>query len=67
MSKKVKKANKTSQSVIKKNTRADGVEEYYITKAPQKTLCGKIMIWLLVGLMALGSVGALIVALIQLA
>ena len=34
-------------------------------KMVQKTLAGKIIIWTLVALMALGSIGSLIVALIQ--
>lgn len=67
MSKKQNKNNKTSKSYVQKSTKANGTDEYYITKAPQKTLTGKIIIWILVGLMALGSVGSLIIALIQLA
>ena len=47
------------------NKKAYGTDEYYITTAPQKTLAGKIIIWTLVALMALGSIGSLIVALIQ--
>lgn len=66
MSKKTKKQNKTSNSLVAKNKKADGTDEYYITKAPQKTLGGKIIIWALVALMALGSLGSLIVAFIQL-
>ena len=50
---------------IQKTKKADGTDEYYITTAPQKTLAGKIIIWTLVALMALGSIGSLIVALIQ--
>ncbi len=66
MSKKTNKQNKASKSFVAKNKKADGTDEYYITKAPQKTLSGKIIIWVLVALMALGSVGSLIIAFIQL-
>lgn len=66
MSKKQNKANKTSNSFVKKSQKANGVDEYYITKAPQKTIAGKIIVWVLVALMALGSLGSLIIALIQL-
>lgn len=51
--------------MVQKTKKADGTDEYYITTAPQKTLAGKIIIWTLVALMALGSIGSLIVALIQ--
>lgn len=66
MSKKENKKKVTSKSFVEKSKKANGTDEYYITKAPQKTLAGKIIIWILVGLMALGSVGSLIIALIQL-
>ena len=65
MSKKLEKNGKTPKKMVQKNRKADGTEEYYITTAPQKTLTGKIIIWTLVALMALGSVGSLIVAIIQ--
>ncbi len=63
--KNTKKAEKTSKSFIQSTKKADGTEEYYIKTAPQKTLGGKIIIWILVGLMVLGSIGGLIVALIN--
>lgn len=52
--------------IIKKNQKPNGKSEYYITTAPQKTVGGKIVIWILVALMALASVGSLIIALIEL-
>ena len=64
MSKQIKK---NSKGVIQKTTKANGTSEYYISTAPQKTLFGKIMIWTLVALMALGSIGTLIVAFINIA
>lgn len=66
MSKNVKNNTEEKQGLIKKNTKANGKTEYYITKSPQKTLGGKIVIWTLVALMALASVGSLIIALIEL-
>lgn len=66
MSKKTNKQNKSSKAYLAKKTKGDGTDEYYITKAPQKTLAGKIIIWVLVALMALGSVGSLIIAFIEL-
>lgn len=65
MSKKPNKKDKTSKKMVQKTKKADGTDEYYITTAPQKTLAGKIIIWTLVALMALGSIGSLIVALTQ--
>ena len=65
MSKKPNKKDKTSKKMDKKTKKADGTGENYITTAPQITLAGKIIIWTLVALMALGSIGSLIVALIQ--
>ena len=50
----------------KKNQKPNGKSEYYITTAPQKTVGGKIVIWILVALMVLASVGSLIIALIEL-
>lgn len=63
-----KKPNKqtTKQPLIKKAKKANGDEEYYISKPIQKTLGGKVLIILLAGLMVLGVVGSLIVALIGL-
>lgn len=54
------------KGIIKKNQKPNGKSEYYITTAPQKTVGGKIVIWILVALMALASVGSLIIALIEL-
>lgn len=54
------------KGIIKKNQKPNGKSEYYITIAPQKTVGGKIVIWILVALMALASVGSLIIALIEL-
>lgn len=65
MSKKVKKQQKTS--IVGKNTKANGTDEYYLTKAPQKTVAGKVIIIALAALMALGSIGSLIIAFVQLA
>ena len=49
------------KGIIKKNQKPNGKSEYYITTAPQKTVGGKIVIWILVALMALASVGSLII------
>ena len=65
MSKKVKKQQKAS--IVAKSTKANGANEYYLTKAPQKTVTGKVIIITLAALMALGSIGSLIIAFIQLA
>ena len=54
------------KGIIKKNQKPNGKSEYYIITAPQKTVGGKIVIWILVALMALASVGSLIIALIEL-
>ena len=54
------------KGIIKKNQKPNGKSEYYITTAPQKTVGGKIVIWILVALMALASVGSLIIAIIEL-
>ena len=43
------------KGIIKKNQKPNGKSEYYITTAPQKTVGGKIVIWILVALMALGK------------
>lgn len=66
MSKKTNKQNKVTKNIVAKKQKADGTDEYYFTKAPQKTLGGRIIIWTLVALMALGSLGSLIIAFIQL-
>ena len=54
------------KGIIKKIQKPNGKSEYYITTAPQKTVGGKIVIWILVALMVLASVGSLIIALIEL-
>ena len=54
------------KGIIKKNQKPNRKSEYYITTAPQKTEGGKIVIRILVALMALASVGSLIIALIEL-
>lgn len=64
---KVKKQKVKRKPIVEKHTKADGREEYYISKAPQKTIGGKIIIWILVVLMGLASLGGLIVAFIELA
>lgn len=62
MSKKEKKQKGTVQST----KRADGTTEYYITKAPQKTVAGKIVIIILAAGLALGTILSLIFALAEL-
>lgn len=65
MSKKPNK-QKQKQPLIKKATKANGDEEYYIAKPIQKTIGGKVLIIILAGLMVLSVVGSLIVAMIGL-
>ena len=60
------KKNTEKKKVINQTTKANGKTEYYISKSPSKTVAGKIVIWVLVALMALASLGSLIIALIQL-
>ena len=64
MSKKVKKQKKTP--IVKTTKRADSSKEYVITKAPQSTLGGKIIIATLALLLAGSAVIALIIVLMQL-
>ncbi|MBQ4571175.1 MAG: hypothetical protein IJB21_05740 [Bacilli bacterium] len=64
MSKKVKKQKKTP--VIKTTKRADGSTEYVVTKAPQSTLGGKIVIATLALLLAGSAIIALVLVLMQL-
>lgn len=52
--------------LIQKKEKANGKDEYYVAKAPQKTIGGKIVIWVLVLLMALGGIGGLVLSLIAL-
>lgn len=65
--KKEKKTKQKRQPVVQKHQRADGSDEYFITRPPQKTLGGKIVIWILVVLMGAASLGSLIIAFIELA
>lgn len=58
-----KKQNK--QKGITINERADGMKEVIITKAPSKTLFGKIVICLLAFSMIIATVASLIIILIQ--
>ena len=64
MSKKVKKQKKTP--IVKTTKRADGSKEYVITKAPQSTLGGKIIIATLALLLGGSAIIALILVLMQL-
>ncbi len=61
------KAKAKKQPLVTKHTKPDGSDEFYITRAPQKTLAGKIIIWILVALMGLASLGGLIIAFVQIA
>lgn len=65
--KKEKMTKQKKQPVVQKHQRADGSDEYYISKPPQKTLGGKIIIWVLVILMGAASLGSLIIAFVELA
>ena len=64
MSKKEKKQKRTP--IMKSTKRADGSTEYVITKSPQSTLGGKIIIGLLALLLAGSAFIALILVLMQL-
>lgn len=64
MSKKEKKQKKTP--LLKTTKRADGATEYVVTKAPQSTLGGKIIITLLALLLGGSAVIALVLVLMQL-
>ncbi len=64
MSKKVKKQKKTP--IVKTTKRADGSTEYVITKSPQSTLGGKIIIATLALLLAGSAIIALVLVLMQL-
>lgn len=67
MSKKeLKKNKKHHERLVQAKEKADGTKEYYITKSPQKTIFGKVIIITLCALLALGSVVALIFVLAQL-
>lgn len=64
MSKKVKKQKKTP--IVKTTKRADGSTEYVITKSPQSTLGGKIIIATLALFLAGSAIVALVLVLMQL-
>ena len=64
MSKKEKKQKKAP--LMKTTKRADGSTEYVITKSPQSTLGGKIIIGLLALLLGGSAVVALVLVLMQL-
>ena len=68
MSKKDKKQLKKQQKshLVEKKTRADGSEEYVITKAPQETIGGKIIICILAALLGGSAIVGLIFVLCQL-
>lgn len=63
MSKKENKQKK--QSFIKKTKRADGSSEYSITKAPQQTLWGKVIIITLALLLFGSAILSLVFILLQ--
>ena len=58
-----KKPNKQKTIVVKE--RADGMKEVVITRAPSKTVLGKIVIGLLAFAMVAAVVASLIVVLVQ--
>ena len=58
-------AKKEKKKLIDKKTRADGIDEYYVNKAPQKTVVGKIVIATLAILLGGSAILALIFALAQ--
>lgn len=64
MSKKVNKNKRTP--LMKTNKRADGSTEYVITKSPQSTLGGKIIIGVLAALLGGSAIVALVLVLMQL-
>lgn len=67
MSKKQKKQNKNNkQSFIKSSKRADGTTEIIVTKSPQNTLWGKIIITTLAILLGGSAILGLILVLAQL-
>ncbi len=62
-----KKSNKQKKTPLLKSTkRADGSTEYTITKAPQSTLGGKIIIAILAALLGGSAIIALVLVLMQL-
>ncbi len=63
MSKKVNKQKKSP--MVQANKRADGTTEYSISKAPQSTLAGKIIIIALALLLGGSAIASLILVLCQ--
>lgn len=63
MSKKVKKQKKAP--MVQTNKRADGTTEYSISRAPQSTLMGKIIIVALALLLGGSAIASLIFVLAQ--
>lgn len=68
MSNKKNNKNQTKQKkqkTIVVNERADGKSEIIITKAPSKTLIGKIVIAFLAFAMIVGVIASLVIVLVQ--
>lgn len=68
MSNKKNNANQTKpkkQKTIIVNERADGKNEVIITKAPSKTVIGKIIIAFLAFAMIVGTIASLVLVLLQ--
>lgn len=61
-----KETKKDKKKTIYTYERADGMKEVVVTKAPQKTVGGKIVIILLAALLGGASIIALIAVLLQL-
>lgn len=59
------KNDQQKKKTIMINERADGINEVVITKAPSKTLLGKIIIVALAAAMIIGVVLGLVIVLIQ--
>ncbi len=60
------KKQQKKEPFLKTNERADGTTEFIVTKAPQKTVFGKIIIVSLAFLLGLGTILSLIFVLAQL-
>ncbi|MGM9899152.1 MAG: hypothetical protein ACI32E_01065 [Bacilli bacterium] len=60
-----KEQKNTKQKGIKINERADGMKEVVITKAPSKTLFGKIVIAILAFSMIAAVVASLIIVIVE--
>lgn len=61
-----KQAKQKKTPLIKTTKRADGATEYIVTKAPQSTLGGKIIIATLAFLLAAGAIASLVLAIVEL-